>query len=517
MIIAINDVLIQGRPQRDVIGMIKAASVAPIRFVIQALPGQAPAGSEATYEQPAVQQQQNSLRAVQIAKGPDGYGMNLTRVANVPVLKNVDQGGPAAVAGARTGDLIRQVNGSNTAGLAHKDVVQLIKGTAAGAPLVLTLETPVPGQNLEARLSAESARADTVQDQMRRNTGAHVHSEMTQRASMSIMEARARAEQAVAGKRIQERKLELARQHEAALQLKYDQLQSLNDKIEEVEQEVDDLSKQIIFKREAARKVATLKEIAGMDEIILMIETQAVDELDEQQGNLPELLETDTDMERAGKEVSIKKFEMEVAVTQRQLALSKLKELELMENTSASKRTAEQKKRAQDVAANEDEVARDAARLAERKSRVDLLLKGEKEKRDAAKQAALQKAEDHRIATQKAIDERKQKAGELQARFQAEDEAKSLTEQGRRERIAAEKKFAAEEEKRVTERKRVQEERARAAREAEENALLDNPQAAFGGTRCSLEVVPLSRSCPHAPTPRGRHADAGRAPALKLG
>ena len=44
--------------------------------------------------------------------------------------------------------------------------------------------------------------------------------------------------------------------------------------------------------------------------------------------------QTDTDMERVDKELQIKKFEMEVAVTQRQLALSKLKELEILENTS---------------------------------------------------------------------------------------------------------------------------------------------------------------------------------------
>ena len=72
---------------------------------------------------------------------------------------------------------------------------------------------------------------------------------------------------------------------------KYDQIQSLNDKIEEVEQEVDDLSKRIIFRRESTRQIATRKEIAAMDEVILMIETQAVDELDEQQSDLPELLE----------------------------------------------------------------------------------------------------------------------------------------------------------------------------------------------------------------------------------
>ena len=35
MHVQINDVLVQGHPQKDIIGMIKAASIAPIRFVVQ--------------------------------------------------------------------------------------------------------------------------------------------------------------------------------------------------------------------------------------------------------------------------------------------------------------------------------------------------------------------------------------------------------------------------------------------------------------------------------------------------
>ena len=112
---------------------------------------------------------------------------------------------------------------------------------------------------------------------------------------------------------------------------------------------------------------------------------------------------------------------------------------------------------------------------------MDRLLQDEKDKRDEAKRAALQKAEDHRVATLAGIEERKAKATELTLRFQREDEAKSLKEQTRRDRNVAEKKFAVKEEKRKAEAKRVKEERARAQVEAEAQALLENPQSAFGG------------------------------------
>ena len=68
------------------------------------LPGQAAAA-----QQPQQHRQPNALRQAQIARGPDGYGMSLSRVSDVPVLKAVDQGGPAAAAGAQSGDLVRQV------------------------------------------------------------------------------------------------------------------------------------------------------------------------------------------------------------------------------------------------------------------------------------------------------------------------------------------------------------------------------------------------------------------------
>merc|ERR1719272_375027 len=104
-----------------------------IVFTGQAVPQQAPTPS------PTVAASKWTKKTVFLERGGQGYGFNLSRKDNSPVIKAVDPSGTAHRAGAAAGDIILAVNGNDTVGCPHFRTIEYIKATMPGKPLVLLL------------------------------------------------------------------------------------------------------------------------------------------------------------------------------------------------------------------------------------------------------------------------------------------------------------------------------------------------------------------------------------------
>jgi hypothetical protein len=420
---------------------------------------------------------------VQVHKGADGYGFNLTRIRGISAIKSVDAGGATQLAGAAAGDLILEINGTSTLGLEHNAVITLVKATAPGAPLVLGINRP-PSESdaLAARLQEEMARAATVQDLARRNAGTEAHDAASTRVTSSISEARARAEEALAARRQEEARLEQSVMQDTKLQEKFDEIESLNKKLEEVESEIDQLTELVQFQREKTKVVAASRDLKALDEVLMLIETQAVDELNERQKELPAINEaTDSDIGRCVKEILIKKWEMEVAITRKQLAASQLDELKQLAAEADQKRKAESVATEKELAEGRALREHDMKILRDKKQRVDDLLAAEKAKRSKSEADQAAKIKEDAARVRKEAAARNKKAVEIQARWLKEQDSRSTQLQARKDADAADAEYEKQAEvRRQAQAQSIMDAHASKAAEAE-SALLANPASAFGG------------------------------------
>lgn len=329
------------------------------------------------------------------------------------------------------------------------------------------------------------------QDQSQRNAGLAAHDAAAGRVTLSIAEARERAMAAMSERRAEEKRLEVATKHEKKLQDKYDIIESLNTKLEEVEKDIDELTERVVIQRAKTAKAAAPNDIKNVDDTLLLIETQAVDELNDQQKDLPVLSDADTDIERAMKEILTKKWEMEVAITRRQLAQSQFDELKTLEDEGASKRRARLAEEEDEAKAAQAERDRDLKVLAEKRKRVDDLLAAEKAKRESADQAAARQKEETRKRAEKEAKERAAKAQEIKIRWMRDEEVRSGAEEKRRAQDAADQAYEASQlARRNGDVDKAAAEKAARHDEIEQHRM-ENPHAMFGGSalRSSARVL----------------------------
>jgi hypothetical protein len=97
-------------------------------------------------------------KTIYIQRGAKGYGFNLSRVNDLPCVKAVDPAGPAAAAGATAGDPILEVNGSSTRACTHDRVVEFMKQTPQGKPLMLVINARANTTLVDASAAAAATR-----------------------------------------------------------------------------------------------------------------------------------------------------------------------------------------------------------------------------------------------------------------------------------------------------------------------------------------------------------------------
>ena len=95
-------------------------------------------------------------RAVELLRGPRGYGFTLSGQGPC-VLSNIVQGSPAAHAGLNIGDCVLEANGRDVSGLGHDDVVKWIAGSGlSGSSLQLQIGISKPSFDPQMGLAENS-------------------------------------------------------------------------------------------------------------------------------------------------------------------------------------------------------------------------------------------------------------------------------------------------------------------------------------------------------------------------
>eukprot|EP00041_Stephanoeca_diplocostata_P014714 m.276873 g.276873 ORF g.276873 m.276873 type:complete len:544 (+) comp19773_c0_seq1:430-2061(+) len=449
-ILAVNDVSVTQRTHKELVAFIKSSGV-PMSMILLATDQQMVVPEEAV--------------PLQIYKGAQGYGFNLAKRGNMHYFKKVDELGPAHNGGARAGDIIYEVNGISVTGLSHGDHVKLVK---AGGDMVsfkvvkeLWQQTRDTAASTEQRLSA----GDSAQ----------------QAASTTIAQARMRAEQAMIERRAEEERLQAARKKEMTLQKLSSELNELRDGIEAVTQQLEETTEKITIERIKVAKVATSEELKELEDTLLLVEAEAINELNAKQDKLPLPSRDADEIELATVQLAEMGWEFEVAACREHLASSRLADTKKLHGIAEVRRKEEKQTDTVLAADMQKRRANDMNAIEERRKRMDAQLEEIRLKKEQAAAEQKRNQEAAALRRKKEAEERAAQAIAVRRKMEAESEAKSGAEEKRRAQELEDQRFQEEDARRRKEemqaRLREQQERD----EAEEAARLKNPASMFGG------------------------------------
>eukprot|EP00040_Diaphanoeca_grandis_P018571 m.97711 g.97711 ORF g.97711 m.97711 type:complete len:549 (-) comp27003_c0_seq1:15-1661(-) len=448
-ILAVNDISVVNKNHKELVAFIKAGGE-KLNMILLASDQQMPIPP--------------SARSITITRIASGFGFNLGRKGQHHFFKGVDAGGPTQMAGASLGDVIFEINGVAVTGLTHGDVVKLIK--AGGAAVNMRIENP----NF---LSQGTASVPPPQQP----TNVRMSS---QHAMQTVMQARMRAEQAIIQRREQERQLHAAKLHEQKLQLIHDELASLDVAIKNAQEQLVFTTDQIVIQRGKTQKFATPREFKELDDNLLLIEAEAINELNQKQESLPIPPASADDLALGKVQIANKSWELEVAVTRQELSQSRFSELVKLLDIAKLRRSEEKLEELEEVEAISTRRAKDLITIEQRRKRFEEHLAQARARKDddlAVAKAARERKEQDMLAEEK---RRQALAAEVQRKLEQEDEALSFKEQARRTAETEEHQFLKKDEERLA---KLTESR-RALQEAEEQeaeeARQKNAASIFG-------------------------------------
>lgn len=86
------------------------------------------------------------------------------------------------------------------------------------------------------------------------------------------------------------------------------ELKAISEKISEMDKTVDELNEKVKVQRVKTKKAAISSDLNALDEMLLLTETQAVEDLNAQQQKLPQLVEVKTITMKAAKLIKCSKY-----------------------------------------------------------------------------------------------------------------------------------------------------------------------------------------------------------------
>jgi len=448
-ILAVNDISVTQRNHKELVQLIKG-SPNPMSMILLA-------SAEMIQIPP-------DAMAITIAKGPRGYGFNLGRKGAVQFLKAVDAGGPTEVVGGSAGDVIHEINGIAITGLTHKDLVRLVKAGGDKVHMKITKE-------LYQRTTAEAAMAE---QKLAAGNSAQ------QAASQTIAQARQRAAAAMQARRAEEELLLAARQREQELQLVLESIQDIRERTDVSKKRLVSIEEQIKMQRIATAKVATSAELKELEDMLVIIEAEAINDLNTKQESLPTPSKKLSEVAAAKVQLAEMTWEYEVIVCREHLAESRLEELKALAPAAEQRRKDEKKRSQEQLASVQEQRKKDLEAIEARKKAMDQKLDDiRKAREDAA--AEDKKQRDEAEARRKAeAEERRKQAKAFKDKQRQANDALSLAEEKRRAQEEADREYAERDARIQAERKEKQRLEAIAKEEAEEEARQREAAQLFG-------------------------------------
>lgn len=162
-----------------------------------------------------------------------------------------------------------------------------------------------------------------------------------QAASSTIAQARERAAAAMQARRAEEEKLNAARQREHELQLVQESIADIRSRTDVSKKRLDSIMEQVKLQRIATAKVATREELKELEDMLVLIEAEAINDLNTKQEQLPSPSKKHTEVEAAKVQLAEMTWEYEVIVCREHLAESRLEELKALVPIAEARRADE--------------------------------------------------------------------------------------------------------------------------------------------------------------------------------
>lgn len=159
-----------------------------------------------------------------------------------------------------------------------------------------------------------------------------------QAASSTIAQARERAATAMQARRSEEERLIQARQKEHEVHLVQESIQDIRQRTDVSKRRLESITEQVKLQRIGTAKMATREELKELEDMLLLIEAEAINDLNTKQELLPVPSKKQTEVEAARVQLAEMTWEYEVIVCREHLAESRLEELKALLPTAEQRR-----------------------------------------------------------------------------------------------------------------------------------------------------------------------------------